>query len=144
DDRLGGGPAAAVAHPAQQVAVGDAGGAEEDVLAGDQVTGGQHPVDVVTGVDRLLPLGVVDRGQAPLQFAAHAGQRGRGDDALRGAADAQQHVDPGLGPGRGDRPGHVAVGDQLDARAGLTDLVDQLRVSGPVEDAHRNVGDVPV
>src|SRR5437764_15222788 len=36
-----------VGHPAQQLPVGDAGGAEEHVIATDQVFGGEDPVQVV-------------------------------------------------------------------------------------------------
>ena len=56
--RVGRAAAGAVAHAAHQVAVGDAGGDEEAVVAGDQVVGGEHEVgvEVVAGVERLLPL----------------------------------------------------------------------------------------
>ncbi len=35
-------PPGSIAHTLEQVAVGDAGRAEEDVLAGHQIPGGQH------------------------------------------------------------------------------------------------------
>src|SRR6202035_894209 len=71
-DRLGGAAARLVAHALEQVAVGDAGRAEEDVLPRHQVAGGQHLIEVVTGVECLLPLGVVLRCQLRLNLAAHA------------------------------------------------------------------------
>ena len=39
-----------IGHPAQQFPVGDARGAEEHVLATDQVLGGENPVQIVSGV----------------------------------------------------------------------------------------------
>ena len=63
DDRLGGAAAAVVVDALQQVTVGDPGGAEEDVLPGHQVLGGEHLVQVVAGVD--APSGVRRRRSAP-------------------------------------------------------------------------------
>ena len=40
-------PARTETHPAQQFAVGDAGGGEERIVAADQIVGGEHGVDVV-------------------------------------------------------------------------------------------------
>src|SRR3954467_8931068 len=56
--RAAAGPVVDAAH---QVPVGDAGGDEEAVVAGDQVVGGEHEVrvEVVAGVERLLSLLVV-------------------------------------------------------------------------------------
>ena len=53
--------AGAVADAAHQLAVGDAGGDEEAVVAGDEVVGGEHEVgvEVVAGVDGALALVVV-------------------------------------------------------------------------------------
>ena len=98
----GGGAAGAVAHALHQLAVGDAGGDEEAVVAGDQVVGGQHVVgvEVVAGVERPLPLLVVLGPQPALDHAAEALHRAGGDDALGGAADAEQQVDAGVRRGR--------------------------------------------
>ena len=140
DDRLRGAAAAVVLDALEQVAVGDPGGAEEDVLAGHQVLGGQNLVQVVAGIDGLLAFGVVGRRELGLDRAAHAADRRRGDDALRCAADAGEQVGARVRPARGDGARHVAVGDQPDPGAGLADVVDQLVVPGPVQDAHRDVG----
>ena len=128
-------------HAAQQVAVGHAGGAEEDVVAAHEVVGVQDAVEVVAGIDGLPALGVVLRPQPSLQLAADALQRAGRDDALRRAADAEQHVDAGGQAGRGDRARDVAVGDEADAGAGLPDLFDDLLVPRPVQDADGDVGD---
>ena len=71
--------ATAVAHAAQQLAVGDAGGDEEAVVAGDQVVGAQEVVRVqaVAGIERLLALLVVLRPEPawitpPSDFMAQA------------------------------------------------------------------------
>ena len=129
-----------VLHAAQQLAVGDAGGDEEDVTA-HEVVDVQHAVEVVPGVEGLLPLVVVLRPELALQRTAHALERAGGDDPLRRATDAQEQVDAGALPGGGDRAGDVAVGDELDAGAGLADLVDELLVPGAVEDADGDVAE---
>ena len=122
------GAAGAVAHALHQLAVGDAGGDEEAVVAGDQVVGGEHVVgvEVVAGVEGPLPLLVVLGPEPALDHAVEALHRAGGDDALGGAADAEQQVDAGAGAGGHDRAGDVAVGDELDPGAGRADLVDQL------------------
>src|SRR5690606_14009132 len=91
------------------------------------------------GVERAAALGVVPRPQPALDHAAEALERAGGDDALRRAADAEHEVDAGVRAGRHDRAGDVAVGDELDPRAGLPDLLDDLLVAGPVEDDHGDV-----
>ena len=73
------------------------------------------------------------RPEPALDDAVEALHRAGGDDALRGAADAEQQVDAGALAGGHDRAGHVAVGDELDPGAGGADLVDQLLVARPVE-----------
>src|SRR4029450_7280429 len=105
------------------------------------------------GVGGRLALVVVAGPQPALELAAHALERGRGDDAPRGgaaaetdggaggggdaarggAADAEQHVGAGLRPGGGDGAGHVAVGDEPDAGAGGADLGDEVGVPVPVQ-----------
>src|SRR5829696_7232053 len=77
-ERLRGGAARAVVDAAQQVAVGDTGGAEEHVVALDQVVRGEDLVEVETGVDRALPLLVGLRPQLGLDLAAEALQRAGG------------------------------------------------------------------
>src|SRR5439155_16951193 len=76
-----------------------------------------------------------------LDGAAGTTDRGGGDDALRGAADAQQHVDAAIRDGGLDAGRDVAVGDELDACAGGADLLQDLRVAGAVEDDDRHFGD---
>jgi hypothetical protein len=70
-DRLCVGTAAAVAHTAQQVTIGDTGGGEEHVLPWHQVLGRENPVEVVPGVDRLLPCEVISGCQTRLQDPTH-------------------------------------------------------------------------
>ena len=88
-------------------------------------------------VEQLLPLLVVARPEPSLDAAADALQRRRRDDALRRAADPVEHVDAGARLRRGDRRRDVAVADQLHARAGFAELVDQLLV--PVALEHDDV-----
>src|SRR5829696_193826 len=86
-DRLRLDPSAADAHAAEERAAGDAGRGDEDVVARDEVVGRQHAVDVVAGVEQLLPLHVVARPEPALDRAAHALDRRGGDDALGRTAD---------------------------------------------------------
>ena len=99
-DRLGGAAAAVVLDALQQVAVGDSGGAEEDVLTGHQIFCGEYLIQVITGIERLLAFGVVGRRQLGLDGSAHAPDGRRGDDALGCAADAGQDVGARVGPAR--------------------------------------------
>src|SRR5699024_11547795 len=103
----------------------DAGGGEVAVVRGDEIVGGQHPVEVVTGVEGLLVLGVVGGGEAALDHPAGGLDGAGGDDALRGAAGAEHHVHPGAAGGR-DRGRHVAVHDELHPGPGLADLLHQI------------------
>ena len=100
-------------------------------------------VEVVAGVERRRALGLVAGPQPALDLAAHALERGGGDDALGGAADAEEDVGAGLGPAGRDGAGDVAVGDEADAGARLADLVDELVVAVPVEDDGGEVADGP-
>ena len=138
---VGRGAVRAVVHALEQLAVGDAGGHEEAVLAGDQLLGGEDGVgiEVVACVQRPLPLVVVGGPEAGLDHAAHALHRAGRDDALRRASDAEQQVDAGVGTCGRDGARDVAVQDVLDAGAGLTDLLDQALVAGTVEQDHRDV-----
>src|ERR671911_469565 len=110
------------ADPAQELAVGDAGGGEEHVVPPDQVVDGQDLVEVVAGVEGGPALVLVAGPQAAVHGAAEALEGAGGDHALWGAADADGHVDPGLLPGGHDGPGGVPADSQLlhvDARAGV-------------------------
>ena len=114
---------------------------KKHVVAGDQVVGVQHPIEVVAGGQRLLALRLVARPQLRLDRAAHALERAGGDDALGRTADAHQHVHVGAVPGGADRAGDVAVADERIRAPAAAYLVDQLGVPGPVQDADGDVGD---
>ena len=75
----------------------------------------------------------LNRPQLALDLAAQAAQSRRGDHALVSAADADRQVVVRAADRGADRGHDVAVGDQLDARAGLADLGDQIVVARPVE-----------
>ena len=95
--RLGRRPGAAVADALEDVAVGDAGGGEEDVLPRAEIVAGQHPVEVVAGVDRRLALVVVAGPEPSQQLAAHRLQRRRREHALGRAADPPEEIDRASG-----------------------------------------------
>ena len=123
----------------EQLAVGDTGGGEEAVVAHHEIVGRQDLAQVVSSVDGRSALVVRARPQAALDLAAHALQRACRSDTLGRAADAEQHVDAGVGPARGDGTEDVAVGDQLDASARGPDFGDQILVAITFEDHHRQV-----
>ncbi len=58
---------------------------------------------------------------------------------LRRAADAHEDVCGRAGLGHLDGGRHVAVGDELDAAAGVAALCNQLRMPRPVQDDHRDI-----
>ena len=129
DQRLGVGAVAPEADTTQQFAVGDAGGGEEDVLAGDEVVEREDLVEVVAGVEGPLALVVVAGPEAALDGAAEGLEGAGGDDAFGRAADAEEDVGSRLGPGGGDGAGDVAVGNEPDPGAGLPALLDDLGVA---------------
>src|SRR6266498_2066762 len=120
------------------------GGAEEHVVATHEIVGRQHPVQVVPGRQRLLPLGVVARPQLGLHRPAHALERTRGDDAFGRTSNAHQHIDVAGLAGGADGPRDVAVADEADSRARGPHLADQIGVARPVQDAYRHVGNARV
>src|SRR5688572_1789797 len=102
DQRLRGGPVPPEADTAEQLAVGDAGGGEEDVFPRAEIVEGEDLVEVVTGVDRLLAFVVVAGPEAALDGATEGLEGAGGDDPLRRAADSEEDVGARLGPGGGD------------------------------------------
>src|SRR6185437_12068524 len=118
DQRLCGGTELVILDTLEELTVGDAGGGEEAVVALDEVIGGQERVKLVAGVDGGIPLGIVARVELALDLGAHALERGGGDDTFGRPADAEEDVDAGTGPARGDGAGHVTVGDEADAHPG--------------------------
>ena len=102
-----------------------------------EVVGDEHAVEVVAEVERGAALVVVAGPEPALDRAAEALDARRGDHAFGRAADAEQHVDAGVAPRDRDRAGDVAVLDELDARAGLAALADDVGVALAVEDRPR-------
>ena len=127
------------AHAAQQSPVCDSSGCEIAVVGLDEVVRGQHPSQVIAGLVGDPPLAFVAGPESSELFSSHAFERGGGDHALGSAADAEQHVGAGLGPGGRDRAGDVAVGNQTDPSARSPHFVDRLGVAVPVEDHHGQV-----
>ncbi len=117
------------------------GGGEEAVVPLYQVVGAQHPLEVVAECLGRQPLLVVAGEQATLQLAFHALQGGRSDDPFGRAADPEQDVGTGLGPGGGDGARHVPVGDQPDPGPDRPEFLDQVLVPRPVEDDRGHVAD---
>ena len=121
--------------PRMKRAVGDAGRDEEDVRAGRQVALGVDALRV-RDAHRLHALFLARAWSGTrrrLHAAVEAAERRRGEHALGRAADAHDGVHVRAAHGGRDAGREVAVADQLDARAGLADVVDQLLVPRPVE-----------
>ena len=115
-DRLAGRALGEETNALDQGAVGDPGGGEEDVVALDQIVGGQDAIEVVPGLDGGLALLVVSGLESSLDHAAEAFEGRGGDHALGRPADAVEQVDARAAPGGRDGPGDVAVGQQIDPR----------------------------
>ena len=128
-----------VAHAAHQLAVRDAGRGDDHLLRGE-IVDREDPVEVVDPVRvRVVDLGPARRPELRLKLAAEAAERGRREHCLPRAADPDREVVVRAADGGGDRGEHVAVLDQLDARAGGADLLDQVVMARPVEDDRRHV-----
>ena len=82
---------------------------------------------------RLADLGAARWPELRLQLAAEAAQRRRGEDRLAGSADPDREMVVRSADGSADRCSHVAVLDQLDARARGADLLDQIVVARTIE-----------
>jgi hypothetical protein len=128
-----------VAHALEQVAVRDPGGGEEHVVPGHEVLGREHAGEVVALLESGGALGVVAGPQAAEDLAAEALERAGRDHALGRAADPEEDVGAGSGPGHRDRAGHVAVRDEPDPGPRLAAGPDDVGMAVAVED-HR--GDV--
>ncbi len=107
----------------------------------DEVSRQQHPVEVDALVERVLAFGVVAGPHLALQLTADREHGARRRHRLGRAPDAKEDVDVAVELGRGDRSRDVAVTDQLDPGAGLTDCGDVGLVAGAVEDDRSDVAD---
>jgi len=114
DETLSGGTTGVEAHAVQQFTVGHAGGGEEAVVSANQIVGGEHAIEVVALGDRGISLGLVSSPQLALDLAPHAFEGSGGCDTLGRAADTEENVDAGVGPGGGNGSEDVAVADELD------------------------------
>src|SRR6266567_1888055 len=127
------------ADAAEQVAVRHAGRGD-DRLARREVVDGEETMDVVDPLlGRLLDLATRGRPELRLHLAAEAAQRSRGHDGLARPTDADGEVVVRAANRSRDRSGHVTVLDQLDARAGGANLLDQVVMPRPVENDRRHV-----
>ena len=130
-------------HTAEQVTVRNARRGD-DHLAGREVLGAEDAVVVLDpGFAQLLDLATRRRPELRLQLAAEAAQRGSREHGLPRAADADGEMVVRPTDGGRDRGGHVAVLDELDARARRADLLDQIVMAGAVEDDRRHVVHAP-
>src|SRR5690606_30980091 len=83
DQRLGRRlPPGEVANALQELAVGDAGGGEEDVLTRDEAVDVEYLVEVVAGRDRFVALAIVARPETAEDRPPQALDRRGGDHAL--------------------------------------------------------------
>src|SRR5918996_5778968 len=139
DDRVRARAVGQVANSAQEVTVRDAGRGDDHV-ARRELVGGEDLVDVVDPVlGGLLDLAPGGRPELRLELSAQAAERRCREYGLPCPPDADGEVVV-RPPDRGrDGGGHVAVLDQLDARAAGADLLDQIVMTRAVEDDRRDV-----
>src|SRR5699024_2157731 len=138
-DGFGVGSAGGETYAREQLAVGNACGDEETIIAGNKIVGGQNAVQIVTRIKCPLTFIIVGWPEPTLQHTAHGFHRACGDNAFRCATDPHQHVDAGALTGRRNCSGDVAVGYEFDACSRLPDLVDEVAVTRPVQHAHRDI-----
>src|SRR6185503_8665841 len=126
------------------VAVGDARRREDERVPGGELLRVIDPL-LVAMAHRGAPgpLLVAPVPEPRLDLAAETAQRGRRQDALRGAPDPHHRVHAGALDRAADRGGEVAVADQLDPSAGRPDLLDQRLVARPLQDHDGDVADAP-
>ena len=133
DDRVRDHAVRAVADAAQQRARRHAGCGDEDVVARDEVVGGQHPLGIEARVDELLALLVVPRPELPLDPAADALERRGGDHAFGRPADPVSMSTP-VPPCAAAIAGATSPSRmRLHLRARLAQLGDQLLVPVALE-----------
>ena len=136
NQRLGGHNVLAVAHAAQQLAVGDTGCGEEAVVAGDQVVGGQHTVEVVAGFQCLFTFCLVGRCQAALDDATGCLDSACCDNAFGSATGAEHQVHTSVLTAGCDSTCNVTVEDDAGTSTCLADFLNQLGVTGAVQHAN--------
>src|SRR5207302_551565 len=111
-----------VADAAQQLAARDAGRGDDHLLR-REVVDREDALDVVDPMlVRVVDLVSPRRPELRLKLAAEAAERRRGEHRLARASDPDRQVVVRPADRGGDRSEHVAVLDQLDARAGGADL----------------------
>ena len=120
----------------QQVAVRHTRRRKEHLVAPAELLRGQNLRRVEArrlNGDAVL---LVSRPQAALDLTAQALECRSRNDALGAAADAHKDVYAATWASCCDRCRHVAVADETNARAGASDLGNELRVAGSVEHNH--------
>src|SRR5581483_2012069 len=116
----------------------------DDDLARREILGAEHaPVVIDAALPQLVDLSPRRRPELRLQLTAEAAQRGSREHGLPRAADADGEMVVRPADGGRDRGGHVAVLDELDARACRADLLDQVVMAGTIEDDRRHVVHAP-
>jgi len=129
----------------EQLTIGDAGAAEENLLTRRQVFGGIDPVEVADiEVEGTLFLCLVQGRQAGLDLAAQTAHGRRGEHSLGGTTNTHYRMHPGASHRGGDAGRQIAVANQSDTCSGGTDIGDQLLVTLPLEDDDGEVVDVAI
>src|SRR5215471_8502187 len=116
------------ADAAQQVPVRDTGRGDDHLTRGE-VLGAEDALVVLDPcLSQLVDLPARRRPELRLQLTAEAAERGGREHSLPGTADPDGEVVVRAADRRGDGSGHVAVLDELDPRARVADLLDQVVV----------------
>ena len=122
----------------QHRSVGDAGSGEKRIFGGDEVTFGANSIPFRAEC-RLHPRPFrLALGRASsLHPPAQRFDRRRGDNRLRCAADAHQHIHAGTGNCRLQCARHIAIGLQADPCANLPNAANEVGVARFIEHEHR-------
>src|SRR5918999_1530760 len=135
---------ASITHSLYEVTVGYSRRSKEHVVAGHEIVGRQHLIEVVAVVNRLVSLLLTARPQPALDHAAQAFDRARSDNSFWRASDAEEHVDARALARRCDRACNITIRNELDPCTGLSDFLHDALVPLAIQDDDRQVRDVAV
>src|SRR5829696_2648722 len=137
DHRVRPGPTPEVLDPPEGLARRHAGRGEDHIVAPDQVVQGKLVLRIFEPVlFELLHLRALRRPHPGLHLSADALHDRGGQDALGRPADPDDRVQVGAAQPDRDRGCEVPLWPDVDARAGLPDLLDEVLVPVAIEDRH--------
>ena len=95
----------------------------------------------MTGLKGSASLSLVSGPETTLNASSETTHRTGSNSPFRSSTDTGKYVDTRSLASRHDGAGNVSVHDELDARAGRSNIVDERVMAGSVENAHGQIGD---